>query len=197
MFRFFCEDGSVPRVDVARNRASILRHAERLVARDGAEALRIADVAQAAGLGAGSIYRAFGSKSGLLLALLDESERLLQEELLRGEPPLGPGAPAGERVIAFVLALHDLTVRQRAVLVAADAGTPLARQHTGAHAAWRTHLTLLLRDAAPASDPEVLAELLLAALAPSVHVHLLDERGLAPERLTAELERVARLLAGA
>jgi AcrR family transcriptional regulator len=184
----------MPRVDVVRNRARILHHAERLVARNGAEALRIADVARAAGVGAGSIYRSFGSKSGLLLALLDESERALQEELLRGEPPLGPGAPAGERVVAFVLALHQLNVRQRSVLVAADAGSPLARQHTGAHAAWRTHLTILLREAAPAADPEVLAELLLAALAPAVQLHLLDERDVAPQRLSAEVERVTRLL---
>jgi hypothetical protein len=93
-----------------------------------------------------------------------------------------------------VLALHELTVRQRSVFVAADAGSPLARQHTGAHAAWRAHLAFLLRQAASGLDPEVLAELLLAALAPAVQIHLCDERAVTPGRLRAEIERTVRQL---
>src|SRR5688500_11090410 len=109
-----------PRADAVRNRAAILAATEELVAAGGAARLRIAEVARRAGVGPGSVYRAFGSKGDLLLALLDERERVLQEELIRGAAPLGPGAPPAERLEAFVLALHDLHVREREVIVAAD-----------------------------------------------------------------------------
>jgi AcrR family transcriptional regulator len=185
---------SPPRLDAVRNRAAILAAAEQLVARDGPERVRIAEVARSAGVGPGSVYRAFQSKSALLLALLDERERLLQEEILRGDPPLGPGAPADERLIAFVLALHELTVHQRGVLAAAEQGSVHARHCTGAHHAWRLHVTLLLRELRPDTDAEVLAELLLAPLAASVYVYLIDHRSVAPERVRAELKRLTSLV---
>jgi AcrR family transcriptional regulator len=186
---------SPARSDAMRNRAAILAAAEQLVARDGPERVRIAEVARRAGVGPGSVYRAFESKSALLLALLDERERLLQEEILRGDPPLGPGARADERLIAFVLALHELTVHQRRVLAAAEEGSLLARHRTGAHRAWRLHVTLLLRELRPDADADVLAEFLLAPLAASVYVHLIDDRTVAPRRIRAELERLASLVA--
>jgi AcrR family transcriptional regulator len=188
---------STIRSDAARNRAAILAATGRLVARGGPESLRIADVARNAGVGPGSVYRAFENKAALLLALLDERERVLQEEILHGEPPLGPGAPAGERLIAFVLALHELTARDRAVLVAAERGSALARHRTGAHQAWHLHVALLIDELRPDADAEVLSELLLAPLAASAHVHLIDDRSVAPVRVRAELERLATLIATA
>ena len=82
------------RSDAVRNRRAVLAAARELVERDGAERLRIGDVARRAGVGPGTVYRSFGSKRELLLGLVDDRERELQEELLRGAPPLGPGAPA-------------------------------------------------------------------------------------------------------
>jgi AcrR family transcriptional regulator len=52
------------RRDAARNQARVLAAVEELVSRNGAAALRIADVAAAADVGAGTIYRAFGDKRG-------------------------------------------------------------------------------------------------------------------------------------
>jgi hypothetical protein len=115
------------------------------------------------------------------------------QEILRGDPPLGPGGPADERLVAFVL--HELTVRERAVLIVAEEGSVLARHCTGAHQAWRLLLTLLLRELRPDADANVLAELLLAPLAASVHVHLIDEQHLEPDRVRAELGRLATLVA--
>lgn len=188
--------GPSGRADARRNRAAILAAAARVVDRDGADRLRVADVARAAGVGPGSVYRAFGSRSGLLLGLLDEHERALQDAIVHGDPPLGPGSRAADRLLAFVGAVHELAVRERAVLLAADQGSGLARHHTGAHGAWRLHLALLLRELRPEADADVLAELLLAPLAAGVQVHLVDERGVAPERIRAEVDRLARLVTG-
>ena len=59
------------------------------------------DVACKAGVGTGTLYRRFGDRAGLALALLDEQTREFQNELIAGPPPLGPGAPASERLRAF------------------------------------------------------------------------------------------------
>jgi AcrR family transcriptional regulator len=166
----------------------VLTAAQQLVADNGAAALRIADVAAVAGVGAGTIYRAFGDKRSLLTALVDQRERELQETLIRGAPPLGPGAAPGERLQAFLHALLDLVVAQREVLAVADEGSSVSRHHTGAHQAWRQHVALLLGQMRLKGDPLVLAELLLAALAPGVQVHLLDERGVEPQAIAAALD---------
>jgi len=179
------------RADAIRNRTAVLDAASQLVDRNGAAALRMADVARHAGVGPGTVYRAFGGRSELLLALLDDEERGLQEALLRGDPPLGPGAPPTQRLLAFVNALHQLTVRQRDVLVAADAGSPQAARRTGAHQAWRLHLSLLLSELQPGAEADILAELLLAALAASVQAHLLDDRAKPLNAVRAELLRLA------
>ena len=60
------------------------------------------DIAAEAGVGKGTLYRRFGDKGGLAFALLDERERGFQERMVYGEAPLGPGAPATERLVAFV-----------------------------------------------------------------------------------------------
>src|SRR5690349_25097027 len=95
----------VMREDAIRNRRKVLAAADRLVRRRGAEALTIAEVAAAAGVGNGTVIRRFGDKAGLLASLLGEHERRLQEEIIRGRPPLGPGAPPLERIEEFLARL--------------------------------------------------------------------------------------------
>jgi AcrR family transcriptional regulator len=185
------------RSDATRNRAAVLAATQAVVDRDGAAAMRVNDVARAAGVGPGTIYRGFGSKRDLLLALVDERERTLQDELLRGPPPLGPGAPAAQRLVAFVAVLHEHTLAHRDVLAAADETSPVSRFAGGAHAAWRQHAAVLLAELHPDADAPVLADLVLAPLSAGLHVHLIDERGVDPATLRAELLRLARLVAGA
>jgi len=93
--------GPKVRADAARNRARILEVAEALVAEAGIEAVSMEDVARAACVGTGTLYRRFGDRAGLAFALLDQQTRDFQNALISGPPPLGPGAPAGERLKAF------------------------------------------------------------------------------------------------
>ncbi|WP_328807853.1 helix-turn-helix domain-containing protein [Nonomuraea antri] len=81
------------RADAARNRQKIIEVAARMIAEQGAEQLSLDEVARAAGVGVGTVYRRFGDRAGLVYALIDESERRFQAAFLTGPPPLGPGGP--------------------------------------------------------------------------------------------------------
>jgi AcrR family transcriptional regulator len=170
------------RADAADNRRRILTAASELFAERGAEHVSMQDVARAACVGMGTMYRRFGDRAGLTFALLGERHRAFQDELLRGAPPLGPGATARERLHAFgrgCLALLDGDAR----LLAAAAPPRGASTLGGPNVAYRTHLTLLLREAAPGIDVEYAVETLLAAFDPRLHLHLREERGFSLERV--------------
>src|SRR6476646_653324 len=87
---------SSERADAARNRERILCAARRLFDERGAGCVSMDDVAEAAGVGKGTLFRRCGSRASLAAAVLSERERSFQEAIIRGEPPLGPGAPARE-----------------------------------------------------------------------------------------------------
>ncbi|HWT21873.1 MAG TPA: helix-turn-helix domain-containing protein, partial [Solirubrobacteraceae bacterium] len=89
------------RADAARNRRRILEAAAALVQERGIACVSMEDVARAAGVGTGTLYRRFGDRAGLALALLEEDTREFQDALISGPPPLGPGASARERLQAF------------------------------------------------------------------------------------------------
>src|SRR5437660_1013209 len=89
----------------ARNETRILEAARSLLSSAEASSVEMRDIAHAAGVGVGTLYRRFGDKAGLLAAVVGEQERELQEAMLRGRPPLGPGAAADERLMAFLDAL--------------------------------------------------------------------------------------------
>ncbi|HEY6749233.1 MAG TPA: helix-turn-helix domain-containing protein [Mycobacteriales bacterium] len=182
------------RSDAVRNRTAILAAARAVVRDRGAANLRVAEVARAAGVGAGSIYRAMGSRSGLLLALLDEDERELQERMIRGEPPIGPGAPPAERLEAFVRELHALVLRQREVLVAADDTAALAQLRSPVHAGWAAHLRVLISQLRPQADPVILAELVLGAVSAPTSVHLVDDLGRDPDAVLDVVLAMVRAL---
>src|SRR5437868_10996873 len=89
------------RGDAARNRALLLDAARRLIAEHGADAVTMDDIAAAAGVGKGTVFRRFGSRAGLMMRLLDADERASQQAFMFGPPPLGPDAPALDRLLAF------------------------------------------------------------------------------------------------
>ena len=59
------------RGDAARNRTLLIDAARRLIAERGADAVTTDDIAAAAGVGKGTLFRRFGSRAGLMIVLLD------------------------------------------------------------------------------------------------------------------------------
>ncbi|MFC5667199.1 TetR/AcrR family transcriptional regulator [Kitasatospora misakiensis] len=176
------------RADAARNRVAVLEAAARLFAEHGVEAVSMDQVAAAAGVGKGTLFRRFGDKSGLAVALLDTRERVLQEAVLHGPPPLGPGAPADERLAAFVNAYFDYLLEHLALVRMSETATPGARYRIGAYRFWHRHVAILLATA-PDTDPDTAAHTLLAALAADHVAALLPELG--EQRMRAGLLHLA------
>jgi AcrR family transcriptional regulator len=188
-------DATMERADAARNRQRILDAAERLFSRDGVSCTSMDAIALEAGVGKGTLFRRFGDRSSLAHALLDSSEREFQERLIRGPAPLGPGAPAGERLIAFGRALLEHIAAHVDVVLEAERGkVPGRRLAAGPYGAHRMHLMMLIREANPELDAEYTAEALLAPLGAEMVAYQLGTRGMTIERLAAGWEAIARRL---
>jgi AcrR family transcriptional regulator len=183
------------RADAARNRERVLRAARELFAERGADDVTMEAIARRAGVAKGTVFHRFGDRSGLALALLDEHEREIQDRLLHGEPPLGPGASGLERLLALLDALLDLYERHGDLLYTAETSKAEARYATGAYGAWHRHVAVLLGELGVEGDVDVLAHALLAPLGAELQRHLRDSLGLSAEQVRAALHTLARRVA--
>src|SRR5215813_6593910 len=152
------------RADAARNRRLLLATAREIVAGRGADKLTMDGLAERAGLGKGTVFRRFGSRAGIFQALLDDDEQEFQERVLSGPPPLGPGAPPLDRLIAYGRARIDFLIGHREIARATLDG----RQQMPAESSSpmsRTHIRFLLGEIClGAADLDILATQLTAAL---------------------------------
>jgi AcrR family transcriptional regulator len=151
------------RADAARNRRLLLAAARDMLAEQGADKLTMDGLAERAGLGKGTVFRRFGTRAGIFAALLDDDERDFQEQVLAGPPPLGPGAPAPARLIAYGRARTAFLITHREIAratldgrqqIPAGPQTPMSREH----------IRFLLGEMNLGADLDVLAIQLTAAL---------------------------------
>jgi AcrR family transcriptional regulator len=101
------------RADAARNRRHLLATARQMLAEQGPGQLTMDALAERAGLGKGTVFRRFGTRAGIFAALLDDDERAFQQQVLAGPPPLGPGAPPLDRLIAYGRARTGFLIAHR------------------------------------------------------------------------------------
>jgi len=163
----------------------------------GADFVTMDEVASAAGVGKGTLFRHFGDRCGLMRALLDERERSFQEDFIRGPAPLGPGAPAGERLVAFGERMLDHIELQGDLLAAAEHGARGERLRHSVYAANRAHVSSLLRDSGSVRDTGYTADVLLGALAVELVLHQRRVLGLSQEYLKRCWDELVRSLLGA
>lgn len=187
-------DGPPPplRADAQRNRERVLCAATRVIEKTGAAGLTMEAVAEEAGVGKGTVFRRFGDRSSLLRALLDEEERRLQDAVITGPPPLGPGAEPLERLIAFGEARLDHLIRHGELLAAAELGPGQTAEQHPANIAVRVHVAHLLRLSGHGEEcASVMSSALLAFLSGSQVHHLRTVEGHDDETLRVTWHRLA------
>ncbi|MBT2449643.1 TetR/AcrR family transcriptional regulator [Streptomyces sp. ISL-43] len=150
------------RADAARNRTRILLVAAELFREQGVDNVSLDAIATRAGVGKGTLYRRFGSKSGLAVALLDAQESELQDKMLHGPPPLGPGGDARMRIAAFFDTYLDLLDTNLELVRLSETTAPGVRYQIGSYCLWQRHLSMLLSEARPELDAQGTSHLLLA-----------------------------------
>jgi len=102
-----------------RSREAVLDAAERVMAEQGFEAATVARIVDEAGIPASSIYHYFGSKEGVLVAVMERGARRFHEALPEGNTRLGSQDQhlrALVAVIAATLEAHPDFLRMLIVL---------------------------------------------------------------------------------
>ncbi|TCM47877.1 TetR/AcrR family transcriptional regulator [Kribbella sp. VKM Ac-2568] len=183
------------RADARRNRLKVLEAADRLFAELGVKNVSLDAIAAAAGVGKGTVFRRFGDRAGLAVALLDEREQELQAKILTGPPPLGPGAPAVERVTAFLDAYLDLLDRHVELFMDSENASDGARYRIGSYRLWHRHIAILVEEARPELDADYTAHVILAPLAADLHNALRTE-GFDLARMQSGMRAVAAAVLG-
>ena len=151
------------RADALQNRAHLLETARRLFNEQGVEGVTMSAVAQAAGVGKGTLYRHFENKTELCFALLDEDQRTLQERSFQRfrttREPL-------ENLRWFLIEVAEFVERNRAFLCAGDTmqEKPTAALAHPAHQWWRQTIYHLLSQLRPAGDVSYMADVLFVML---------------------------------
>lgn len=185
------------RADAARNRRAILAATERLLATHRPQDISMEQVAAGAGVGKGTVFHRFGNRAGLMHALMLERAQALGEAVRCGPPPLGEGAPARERLLAFLDAVAEVVARNKSLIAElAYAPSPAGdqageRDRPPVYAFWHGHISGLIAAQRPDADADLIAHLLLGALHSDPILKELAAGG--PQRLAATL----RFLAGA
>jgi AcrR family transcriptional regulator len=182
------------RGDAARNRKLLLDAARVLIAQRRPGEITTDDIAAAAGVGKGTLFRRFGSRAGLMIELLDEDERAMQQALLFGPPPLGPQAPPLERLLAFGRERLRFVEAHRAILEEVNRGAET--RYNAAASVLHTHVRVLLRAAESSGDLDAQADALLALLDADYVAHQMDSRGQTMDSISGAWESLARKLCG-
>ncbi len=179
------------RADAVKNRELLLETAQRLFSQNGVDSVTMSDVAQAAGVGKGTLYRHFASKVDLCHVLVDQDQRDLQNRTLAR---LRMNGSPLEDLDWFLREVIAFAVRNQA-LVFAEAAMGAGIDHP-AHTWWRQTIRGLLLRLNPAIDVEYAADVLFVMLDPRTIHYQLTARRYSAERIANALNAVLRQLIG-
>ena len=176
------------RKDAVRNRKAVLAAAAVLFDRcESPEDVTMADVAAAAGVGKGTIFRAFGDRRGLLLALYQARIEPIREAVESGPPPLGPATPPAERVPALLDAVLCFKLDNRRLALALEETGSSSPYQAAHYEQWHHLLQTMLEQVPGLSDGDFTAHALLAATRADLIEYLAGHERMPRERLRAQL----------
>jgi AcrR family transcriptional regulator len=191
---FILSDNRPTRSDALRNRDLLLESARRLIAAHGADALSMSAVAEAAGVGKGTLYRHFRDKTQLFEALVDVDQRALQENTLARLRAV-PGQPADNlawflgEALGFVLRNLNLLAAEGVTRLSAGPSHP-------AHMWWLQTIRGLMSRLHPPMDVQYAAQVVYLLLDPCMVAYLRAQPGFDEVRLREGLLEAAGQLCG-
>jgi AcrR family transcriptional regulator len=148
-------DNSHSRADAIKNRALLLATAKRLFTEQNVADVTMSAVADAAGVGKGTLYRHFENKFELSMALLDEDQRDLQDRTLRRIRETGGMLDTLKWFIAEVILFTERN--SELLCVSAGENGPLGSLAHPAHWWWRTTIRGLVAHINPSCDAYYIA----------------------------------------
>ena len=182
------------RRDAARNREAVLMAAQEMIKTCGIESVTMDAVAARAGVGKGTVFRRFNSRQGLMAAVLNFSETEWQAAVMSGPPPLGPGAPPMDRLLAFGRSRLEISLRH-ADLIRAAGGA--GQRSFGAYSFTAMHVLHLLRELGVTGDLPLLATALLAPMEIPILHQQVELEGLSVDRVhDGWIDLVRRIVRG-
>lgn len=181
------------RADAVKNRALLLNTARSLFSLHGVETVTMSQVAEAAGVGKGTLYRHFPGKPQLCHALLDDDQRALQREVLARLGRVRSSAEARAALGWFVGAIMTFCARNHAILAGEESAFGEETLYHPAHLWWRQTLRALLVQAGTTLDPDYAADTLYILLDPRT-LRFQNTRGLSDAARRAQLDRLIDLL---
>ncbi|HSM56398.1 MAG TPA: TetR/AcrR family transcriptional regulator [Candidatus Sulfomarinibacteraceae bacterium] len=193
------ESGRAGRRDAAANRVRILETAERLFAERGVPQVSMADVAQEARVGKGTLYRNFANKGELCLSLMDTQLQAFQDEQLsRMRAMSRQEVPYLQQLGQFLEALVAFTERHMPLLYAVQQHSDALDEAEVQRPHFWQHMTVhgLLRQAVAAGElPDDLdvpytTEALLAPLSPQTFRFQREILGFDLERIAGGLRQL-------
>ncbi|AZM47556.1 TetR family transcriptional regulator [Streptomyces sp. WAC 06738] len=177
-----------PRKDAERNRQALLAAADALFARcDSAEGVTMAAVAAEAGVGKGTLFRAFGDRPGLLRALYAARLEPLRQAVESGPPPLGPDAAPRQRVPALLDGLLCFKLDNRRLALALEEGGSASPYRADHYGHWHGLLTAMLEQMPRPAGSSFTAHVLLAAVRADLVEHVVGREGASPDSVRAQL----------
>jgi AcrR family transcriptional regulator len=200
-------DGAPPRrerSDAAANRKLILAAAENLMAERGVEAVTMAEIAQAAGVGKGTLYRRFTNKPQLCLALMNEQMlsfqndvlACLQEQATRDVPFMQQLSSFLESLVYFTdIHLPLLCEVQRAGLISTVDEQEMPHVWQYMTAKGLLNAAVQSGELSTAIDIEYMADALLAPLRVTLFRYQREVRAFSLQRIVAGLQTLASGLA--
>ncbi|MDQ5851079.1 MAG: TetR/AcrR family transcriptional regulator [Chloroflexota bacterium] len=187
------------RRDARENRRLLLEVAKRLFAQQGVPATSMKEIAEAAGVGKGTLYRNFAHKGELCVALLREDVAAFQEHLDPLISDAGRGTSPLTRLDILMTERVHMTERHLPLFAAIDeeaGGSGRARPSRTPFAAWtHAHIVRLLgaavaRGEAPPVDLEFTADAIEAVMSPQHYRFQRHAAGYSMERIIAGLRRL-------
>jgi AcrR family transcriptional regulator len=187
------------RADAARNRQAILDAADRLFAGTPApESVSMDEIAQAAGVGKGTLFRRFGDRASLIRAVYARRAEPLREQIERGPAPLGPATPNRERLAAILDAFAQLKIDNAHLTLALEGPGSVGSAGPYDSPAYReAHLLLTgLLEPDHGQSARLIAHTLLAAVRADLLGHLVEEEGMNRRQISEHVARLVVSVAG-